>query len=187
MKRAFVAVALLFVAANVAAQTWRIESAKSKIEFSLRHMMVSKAKGQFGAFSGTVTGNPNDPTNARIDINIDPSSINTGNAERDADLRSANFFEVAKYPTVTFRSKRIARAGAGLTVTGDLTMHGVTKEVKLDVESFTVTAPNRVHALAKTKINRKDFGITWNKALDGGGVTLGDDVNLTITAQFVRE
>lgn len=169
------------------AQTWKIEPARSTIGFTVRHMVVSKAKGTFGNFSGTVTGNPADPTHARIEITIDPASINTSNSDRDADLRSANFFDVAKYPTVVFRSKRISRNGAGLTVLGDLTMHGVTKEVTLDVDKFALAGANRVQATAKTKINRKDFGITWNKTLDGGGVTLGDDVNIQLSVEFARQ
>ena len=187
MRRALAALGFFFLAASAGAQTWKIEAHRSTIGFTVRHMVVSKARGSFGNFSGTITGNPADPTNARIEITIDPGSINTGNTDRDDDLRSNNFFDVAKYPTIVFRSKRIARAGSGLTIVGDLTMHGVTKEVTLDVDRFAATAANRVEATAKTKINRKDFGITWNKTLDGGGLAVSDDVSVQISAVFVRQ
>lgn len=186
MKRAFAVLAFL-ITASATAQTWKIEAHRSAIGFTVRHMVVSKAKGSFGNFSGTVTGNPADPVSAKIEITIDPASINTGNTDRDADLRSSNFFDAAKYPTIVFRSTRIARAGAGLTIAGDLTMHGVTKEVTLEVDRFEVVAPNRVQATAKTKINRKHFGITWNKTLDGGGLAVSDDVSVQISAEFVRQ
>jgi polyisoprenoid-binding protein YceI len=178
---------LLFVAASAAAQTWRIDPQRSSIGFTIRHMVVSKAKGTFRKFTGTATGDPANPTAATLEITIDAASIDTGNADRDKDLRSDNFFDVAKYPAIVFRSKRIVRQGGGLAIVGDLTMHGVTKEVTLAVDRFAAAGANRVQASAKTKINRKDFGITWNRALDGGGVALSDDASVVINVEFVRQ
>lgn len=177
---------VFFVAASAAAQTWRIDPQKSTIGFTIRHMVVSKAKGSFRKFTGTATGDPANPTAATLQITIDAASIDTANADRDKDLRSDNFFDVAKYPTIVFRSKRIVRAGDGLKIVGDLTMHGVTKEVTLDVDRFAAVSANRVQATAKTRINRKDFGITWNKTLDGGGLALADDASVVINVELVR-
>ena len=180
------AFALLFVATSAVAQTWRIDPQKSSVGFTIRHMVVSKAKGSFRKFSGTVSGDPRNPAAASMEITIDAASIDTGNADRDKDLRSDNFFDVAKYPTIVFKSKRIAKQGDGLSIVGDLTMHGITKEVTLAVDRFSAVSANRIQATAKTKINRKDFGITWNKTLDGGGLALADDASVVISVELVR-
>lgn len=188
MRRAAFALLLPLLVPSIAAaqSTWKLDPSRSSIGFTVRHMVVSKAKGTFRKFSGVVVGDPATPDTARVEITIDAASIDTGNADRDGDLRSANFFEVAKYPTIVFRSKRIARSGAGLTLIGDLTMHGVTREVTLNVDRFALVGPDRVNATAKARVNRKDFGIVWNKALDGGGVAVADDVNIQIAADFVK-
>jgi polyisoprenoid-binding protein YceI len=183
--RKLIAVLLFVVPLALNAQTWKLDAAHSSVGFSVRHMVVSKAKGTFRKFSGSATGDPANPAAAQVEITIDAASIDTGNADRDNDLRSENFFEVAKYPTIVFRSKRVARSGGGLTIVGDLTMHGVTKEVTLDVDRFTA-AGNKVQTTATAKINRKDFGIIWNRALDGGGVAVADEVSVQINAEFVR-
>lgn len=192
MKRASIAAAFFLIAIGVAfgdqPATWEIDPAHSTIGFTIRHMVVSKAKGSFGKFSGFVVGDPNDPTAARVDVKIDAASINTENADRDRDLRSPNFFDVEKYPAITFKSKRIAKAADGaLSLVGDLTMHGVTKEVALDVDQFGPAGRDRMRAMAKTKLNRKDFGIIWNKMLDGGGVAVADEVNIQIAVELVKK
>ncbi|HEY0787143.1 MAG TPA: YceI family protein [Thermoanaerobaculia bacterium] len=170
---------------------WTIDSAHSSAEFAVRHMMVAKVKGRFGKISGTVTGDLAKPETAAVDVTIDATSINTDNENRDKHLRSADFFEVETYPTITFKSKKIVKAGDGLRMTGDLTIRGVTKEVVLDVEG--PVAPVKVRdgfrsaASATTRINRKEWGLTWNRALEAGGVTVSDDVDIEIEVEMARK
>lgn len=167
--------------------TWDIDPARSKVEFTIRHMVVSKATGFFHKFGGVVVGDPNDPGAARIEVTIDPASIDTRNSDRDRDLRSPNFFDVEKYPTILFTSKRIDKAADGtMTITGDLAMHGVTKEVILAVDQFGGAGPGRMRVSAKCRLNRKDFGIVWNKTLDGGGLALADEANIRIAVELVK-
>jgi polyisoprenoid-binding protein YceI len=175
------------------AATWELDPVHSSIAFSIRHMMISSVRGQFRTFSGTATGDPSKPADATIEATIDAASIDTGNEKRDTDLKSPNFFDVEKFPKITFKSKKIESAGPGKAkVTGDLTMHGVTKEVVLDVEGPTAPIKDpmgntKAGAHATTKINRKDFGITWNKAMDGGGIMVGDDVDVTIDVEAAKK
>jgi polyisoprenoid-binding protein YceI len=156
-------------------------------------MMVSNVRGQFKKFSATVKANERDLTESTIEATIDAASIDTGNTKRDDHLRSADFFDVAKYPTITFKSRKITPNGEGKwKVAGDLTMHGVTKEVVLDVEGPTpqVKDPQgnvRAGASVTTKISRKDFDITWSKVMEGGGLVLGDDVSVTIDVEGVKK
>ncbi len=199
MKRAFsVVVALVVLSVPLTAQSpaaeqpvWTIDPAHSSAEFSVRHLMVSKVKGRFGKVSGTITGDLAKPETAAVDVTIDATSINTDNESRDKHLKSADFFEVETYPTITFKSKKIVKAGNGLRMTGDLTMHGVTKEVVLDVEG--PVAPVKVRdsfrsaASATTRIDRKDWGLTWNRALEAGGVTVSDDVAIEIEVEMMRK
>lgn len=183
----------LALAAPAFAQTatWTIDPSHSSAEFSVRHMMVSKVKGRFGKVSGTVTGDLARPATAVVDVTIDASSINTDNADRDNHLRSADFFEVEKYPTITFKSTKIEKAGNGWRMTGDLTMHGVTKQVELAVEG--PVAPIRAGktlrsgASASTRVNRKDFGLNWSRALETGGVVVGDEVDISIEVQLIQK
>jgi len=189
MRRTFVFFVVLATTAVVFADgaTWDIDQARSKIEFTIRHMVVSKANGSFHKFSGAVVGDPNDPAAAGIEVTIDPASIDTGNADRDRDLRSPNFFDVEKYTTILFKSKRIDKAADGaLTITGELVMHGVTKEVILTVDQFAGAGPGRMRVTAKSRLNRKDFGIVWNKTLDGGGIAVADEVNIRIAVELVK-
>lgn len=171
--------------------TWVIDGAHSSAGFSVRHMMVSKVRGSFDKVSGTVTGDLSNPASAQVDVTIDASSINTGNAKRDDHLRSADFFETDKYPAITFKSKKIEKGGDGFRMTGDLTMHGVTKEVVLHVDApaspIQVGQAWRSGASATTRVNRKDFGLTWNRALEVGGVTVGDDVEIFIDVELIRK
>lgn len=171
--------------------TWMIDSSHSTAEFSVRHMMVSKVKGRFGKVSGTVTGDLAKPATAVVDVTIDASSINTDNTDRDNHLRSADFFEVEKYPTITFKSTKIEKAGNGWRMTGNLTMHGVTKQVELAVEGpaapIKAGKALRSGASASTRVNRKDFGLNWSRALETGGVVVGDEVDIHIEVELIQK
>jgi polyisoprenoid-binding protein YceI len=187
-----IAVALLAPAAGRAA-TWELDPAHSTIGFAIRHMMISSVRGQFRTFTGKATGDPKTPDKAQIEATIDVASIDTANAKRDEHLKTAEFFDVAKFPTMTFKSKSIVPAGPGKAkVTGDLTLHGVTKEVVLEVEGPTDVIKDpmgntRAGAHATTKINRKDFGIVYDKTIDGGGLMVGNEVEITIDVEAVQK
>lgn len=176
-----------------AESAWEIDPAHSSVQFSVRHMMVSNVRGAFTKVAGTVRGDENDPTHATVEATIDTSSIDTREAKRDEHLRSPDFLDVAKYSTMTFRSKKIAKVGDGrYDVTGDLTLHGVTKPVVLTVEgpSGVIKDPmgaEKAGASVTAKINRKDFGIAWQKTLDGGGLMIGEDVAITIEIEAVKK
>ncbi|HWJ40034.1 MAG TPA: YceI family protein [Candidatus Limnocylindrales bacterium] len=185
----------MFVALPVLAHadTWQIDPAHTNVEFSVRHMMISNVKGQFQKTSGTVDVNGKDPTSAKIDATIDATSINTRVDKRDAHLKSPAFLDVDKFPTITFKSTKVEADGTGKwKVTGDLTLHGVTKPVVLDVESTgtPVTDPmgnTRTGASATTKISRKDFGLTWNQPLETGGVMVGDEVAISVDVEAIKK
>jgi len=190
MPRRLAALAVcLLAAAPVAAATWNIDPAHTTVQFAVRHMMVSNVRGELGKVAGSVEGDPADPTAAKLTVSIDASSIDTRNEKRDAHLRSPDFLDVAKYPTITFTSKKITPAGRGAyKVTGDLTLHGVTKEIVLDVTDVTppITDPmgsRRAGAHATTTIDRGAFGITWSKSLDGGGVVVGNEVQIMVDVE----
>jgi polyisoprenoid-binding protein YceI len=174
------------------AATWNIDPDHSNVGFKVRHLMVSNVKGNFEKFTGTVDINEKDITKSKIDVSIDTASINTNVQKRDEHLRSADFFEVTKYPAMTFVSKKVAKAGKGkLKVTGDLTLHGISKEVVLDVEGPAKESKDpwgnmRSGAVASTKINRKDFGLTWNKALETGGVVVGEEVTINLEVELIK-
>lgn len=185
--------AFLIVAPTlVLAATWNIDPEHTSVEFKVRHLMVSNVKGVFGKVSGVVNVDERDITKSKVTATIDTTSIDTGVVKRDEHLRSADFLEVAKYPTMTFVSTSVASAGAGkLKVAGDLTLHGVTRSVVLDVQgpSQEIKDPwgnSRIGATATTKINRRDFGLTWNKALETGGVVVGDEVFITIEVELIK-
>jgi polyisoprenoid-binding protein YceI len=175
------------------ADSWQIDPMHTSVEFTVRHMMISNIKGVFEKTLGTVTVEGSDPTSAKIDATIDASSIDTRVDRRDEDLKSPNFLDVAKYPTITFKSTKVEAAGEGKwKVTGDLTLHGVTKSVVLDVESSGAPIKDpfgntRAGASATTKINRKDFGLTYNKTLETGGVMVGDDVAISIDVEAIKK
>jgi len=175
------------------ADTWQIDPAHTNVEFTVRHMMISNVKGQFQKTSGTIAVNGNDATSAKIDATIDASSIDTRVERRDADLKSPNFLDVEKYPTITFKSTKVEAAGpAKWKVTGDLTLHGVTKPLVLDVEGTgaPINDPmgnTRAGASATTKIKRSDFGLTWNKVLESGGVMVGDEVAISIDVEAIKK
>ena len=186
----FLAAAAL-AAVPAAAAEFTIDGAHSGAHFTVRHMMVSNVKGDFAGVTGKIVWS-GDPKTASVDATIDATTIDTGVTKRDEHLRSADFFDVAKYPTITFKSRKVESAGAGkLKVTGDLTMHGVTKEVVLDVEGPTAEFKNPwgktvIGASASTTLKRTDFGLTWNKALEAGGVLVGEDVGVSIELELVK-
>lgn len=175
------------------ASTWTIDPDHSNVGFKVKHLMVSNVKGNFDKHSGTVDLNDKDITKSKVEVSIDTASINTNVAKRDEHLRSADFFDVAKYPAMTFVSKKVAKAGKGkLKVTGDLTLHGVTRQVVLDVEPLSRESKDpwgniRRGTIATTKIDRKDFGLTWNKGLETGGVLVGEEVIITLEIEMIRK
>jgi polyisoprenoid-binding protein YceI len=188
-----VLVVVMAVPLAASADTWQIDPTHSTVGFTVRHMTISSVRGQFDKFAGTISAKDNDPSSVSIDVTIDTASIDTRSADRDADLKSANFLDVAKYPTMTFKSKKIEAAGTGKwNIVGDLTLHGVTKEVTLAVEGPTAPIKDpwgntRAGASATTKISRKAFGLTWNKMIEAGGAVVGDEVSVSIDVEAVKK
>jgi polyisoprenoid-binding protein YceI len=174
------------------ASTWDVDPAHSTVEFSVRHMMVTTVKGQFQKVKGAVELDEKDVTKSSVEVSVDTASIDTREAKRDAHLKSADFFDAAKFPALTFKSTKVEKAGKGkLKVTGDLTMHGVTKPVVLTVDgpSASIKDPfgRTVRGVMATgKLDRKDWGMTWNKALDTGGMVVSDEVKLEINAELAE-
>jgi polyisoprenoid-binding protein YceI len=177
---------------SAATTTWNIDPVHSAVEFKVRHMMISHVKGHFTKLSGVMTLDEADITKSRVDVSIDAASIDTRDPQRDAHLKSADFFDVEKFPALAFKSTRVTRVGDGeLSVAGDLTIHGVTRPVVLAVEGPTPPAKDpwgfvRVGLSATTKINRKDFGLTWNSTLESGGILVGEEVAINLDVQFVK-
>ena len=191
-------VAFAFVAAALAmptpalASTWEIDPNHSSAHFSVKHMMVTNVRGEFSKVSGTLQLDEKDPARSSVEATIDATSVDTRNERRDGHLKSPDFFDVARYPTLTFKSRKVVRAPGGFKVTGDLTLHGVTKEVVLDLEGDAQVAKDpwgnaKIGGTATTRINRKDFGLTWNKALETGGVLVGEDVAVSIDLEFLKK
>ncbi len=182
----------LALAAGLAAQDWEIDSAHSAAQFSIRHMMVATVRGHFGKLTGVARWDPANPAAAFVQAQVDVSSIDTREPKRDAHLKSPDFFDVQKYPTMSFRSRRLSPAGAGRWILeGDLTIRGVTRPVSFEVEGLgqPVQGPGgslRTGATATARINRKDFGMTWNRVLDAGGAALGEEVTITVDVELVR-
>jgi polyisoprenoid-binding protein YceI len=171
---------------------WKIEPAHSAAEFKVKHMMISNVKGSFTGLDGELIENFADPTRSSIRATVDVSTLSTGDAQRDGHLKSADFFELEKFPTMTFKSTSVKQKGEEeYAVTGDLTLHGVTKPVTFAVEGPSAPSKDpwgntRIGLSATTKINRKDFGLTWNAALETGGILVGEDVAITLDVQFVK-
>jgi polyisoprenoid-binding protein YceI len=176
-----------------AADTWTIDTDHSSIGFTVRHMMVSNVKGTFGTFRGNAEVDEKDITKSKLSVTIDTASITTGVAKRDEHLRSADFLDTTRYPTMTYVLKKVEKSGKDrLKVYGDLTLRGVTKPVVLDVEGPTKAYKDpwgnlRRGASATATINRKDFGLVWNQVIEAGGVLVGDEVKIILEMEFIRK
>lgn len=177
---------------QIATSTWNLDPVHSVAEFKVKHMMISNVKGQFANVTGVLTLDESDPTNSTIEASIEAASVNTRDAQRDTHLKSEDFFHAERFPKLSFKSTRITRTGNGdLAVAGDLTIRGVTRNVVFTVEGPTPPAKDpwgntRLGLSATTKINRKDFGLTWNAALEAGSILVGEDVTITLDVQFVK-
>ena len=175
------------------ASSWTIDQDHSNVGFKVKHLMVSNVKGEFRSFNGTIDIDDKDVTRSKVVVNIETPSITTGVTKRDDHLKSPDFFDVAKFPVMTFVSKRVQKAGNDkLKIYGDLTLHGVTKEVALDVEGPTKAYKDpwgniKRGVSATARINRKDYGLTWNKAIESGGVVVGDDVAISLEVELLQK
>lgn len=185
-------VTALSVPSLALAAIWNIDAEHSSIGFKVRHLMVANVKGLFEKYMGTVEIDEKDITKSKVSVTIETASINTNVTKRDEHLRSADFFDVVKYPTMTFVSQKVVKAGESkLKVTGNLTLHGITREVVLDVEGPLKEIKDpwgnfRSGATATAKINRKDFGLNWNKAIETGGVVVGDEVIINLEVELIK-
>lgn len=174
----------------VASAAWVFDDGHSKALFTVKHLMVTNVTGKFSGIKGTINLDDKDITKSKVDVTLDATSVDTDNAKRDEHLRSPDFFDVKKWPTMKFISTKVEKAGDGmLKVTGNLTIRDQTKPIVLDVEGPTASVKdpwgNVKRGLSATgKIKRKDFGLTWNKSLDGGGVVVGDDVKITLEIEL---
>jgi polyisoprenoid-binding protein YceI len=172
--------------------TWNLDPAHSTAEFKVKHMMISNVKGKFTGLSGVLTRNEADHSDSSLEASIDVASLHTGDAQRDGHLKSADFFDADKFPAMTFKSTSVEKLGAGeYNVTGDLTIHGVAKPVTFAVEDVSEPSKDpwgnlRIGLSAHTKINRKDFGLSWNAALETGGLLVGEEVAITLDIQFIK-
>ncbi|AKF83324.1 Polyisoprenoid-binding protein YceI [Myxococcus fulvus] len=188
------AIALLVALPSLAfAATWDVDPAHSSAGFTVKHMMVSNVTGSFNIKQGAVNLDEKDVTKSTVEATLDAATVNTGNAKRDEHLKAPDFFDTAKFPTITFKSTKVEKAGEGkLKVTGNLTMHGVTKPVVLDVtgpsaESKDPWGNTRTGVAATTKLNRKDFGLTYNTALETGGVAVGEEVTVNLDLSLTKK
>jgi polyisoprenoid-binding protein YceI len=177
---------------NSSQTTWNLDPAHSAAEFKVKHMMISNVKGSFRALSGVLNLDEADVTGSSVEAFLPVATLSTGDEQRDGHLKSADFFDAEKFPTITFKSNEVKRTGEGeYAVTGDLTLRGVTKPVTFAVEGPSAPGKDpwgnlRIGLTATTRINRKDFGLTWNSALEAGGVLVGDEVGLTLDVQFIK-
>ncbi len=185
------AAAMLVAGSVLAADSYQIDPVHSNIGFSVRHMVISNVKGNFTDFSGTILYDDKDISKSSVNVTIKTTSINTGNQYRDNDLKSGNFFEAEKYPEITFQSTKIDKAVEGFDLIGNLTMRGVTKEVKIPFNVLgTVKDPygnTRLGAEGTLTINRQDYGISFNKALDNGGLVVGNEVKIDLNIEAVNK
>jgi polyisoprenoid-binding protein YceI len=189
------AVLLLSTAHRALAQpaVWTIDPGHSAAHFSVRHMVVSNVRGEFAGPVGTVTFDPKDLSTLKVDATIDARTVNTRNADRDKDLRGGWFFDVGKYPKITFKSRSVSVDAPGrFRVLGDLTIHGVTKPVTLAVEGPSqeikdIWGTFRIGATATTRVDRREFGLVYNRMLEGGGAVVGDEVSITIDLEMTRK
>lgn len=187
------AIVALALPAIASASSWNIDPDHSNVGFKVKHMMVSNVRGSFDKYTGTLELNDKDITKSKVQVSIHTDSVNTNAAKRDEHLRSADFFDATKFPTMTFVSTKVAKAGTDkLKVTGYLTLHGVTKEVVLLVEGPSKESKDpwgniRRGVTGTTTINRKDFGLVWNAALETGGVAVGEEVTITLDIELIKK
>jgi len=185
--------AVLSLSAVAATSTWQLDPVHSSAQFSVRHLAISTVRGAFSKVTGTVILDESDITKSTVNVSIDVATVDTREPDRDNDLRSDHFFDVAKYPTITFKSKKVEQVSPGkLKVTGDLTIHGVIKEVVLEVDGPTAPIKDpwgnqRAAVNATTKINRQDFGMKFNIPMDNGGLAVGNDISITIDVEMVKQ
>lgn len=185
--------AMLSLPASATTSTWQLDPSHSAAQFSVRHLAISTVRGGFSSVKGTVVFDDKDVSKSSVDVTIDVNTVDTREPNRDKDLKSDHFFDVAQYPTMTFKSTKVEQAEPGkLKVTGNLTIHGVTKEVVLEVEGPTAPVKDpwgnqRTAVNATTKINRQDFGVKWNATMDNGGVVVGDEVSINIDAEMIAK
>jgi polyisoprenoid-binding protein YceI len=178
---------------SAANATWQIDPQHSSAQFAVRHLGLSTVRGAFSKLSGTMMLDDQDITKSSVEVSIDVNTVDTREPDRDKDLRSERFFDVAHFPAMTFKSKKVEQIAPGkLRVTGDLTIRGTTKEVVLDVDGPTAAVKDpwgnqRVAVTATTKVNRQDYGVKWNAKLDNGGVVVGDEVNITIDVELIQK
>ena len=191
MNKSWILVAALVLTSPLAAQQFDIDTSHSHIGFGVRHLTVSTVRGQFNEFDADLTYDAEAPSNSSVQVTIDAASIDTGEQRRDDHLRSEDFFDVASHPQITFVSTSIAEAEGGFEVTGDLTIRGTTREVVLPVE---VGGPitdsmgrQRLGVSGQLKIDRNDYGVAWSRAMEGGGLVVGNDVKITIEAELVYD
>jgi polyisoprenoid-binding protein YceI len=179
-------------ATSAAVTTWKIDPVHSSAEFKVKHMMVSNIKGSIQGMTGDLTEHATDASLSSIDATLDASTVNTGLADRDAHLKAADFLDTEKYPKITFKSTKVEKKGSEeYAVTGNLTIHGVTKPVTLTVEGPSAPQKDpygntRIGLSATTKINRRDYGLSYNGLLEAGGLVVGDEVHITLDVEFIK-
>ena len=183
----------LSLPARAATSTWQIDPQHSSAQFAVRHLGLSTVRGAFSKLSGTMVLDDQDITKSSVEVTIDVNTVDTREPDRDKDLRSERFFDVAHFPTMTFKSKKVEQVAPGkLRLTGELTIRGTSREVTLDVDGPTAAVKDpwgnqRLAATATTKITRQDYGVKWNAKLDNGGVVVGDDVNITLDVEMIQK
>lgn len=183
---------LTVTALGALAQSYDIDSAHSGASFSVKHMMVTNVSGRFSSVKGKVVYDEKDLAKSSVEAEIDINTVNTNEPKRDGHLKSPDFFDAEKFPTMTFKSTKVYKAGGVTKVDGNLTLHGVTKPVTLTLEELSGEIKHPMGtivrgAVAKTKINRRDFGLVWNKALDSGGVMVGEEIAITLEIEASRK
>lgn len=191
MNRTLMTAVLFAFAVSASAEEYTLDGSHSSAQFSVKHLMVSNVKGEFSKVAGKVSYDEKKPEATVVEATIDATTINTREPKRDAHLKSPDFFDTEKFPAITFKSTNAWKQGSTVMVKGDLTMHGVTKPVVLTLDGPTPEVKDpwgnfRRGATATTKINRSDFGLTWNKALEAGGVVVGEEVTITIDVEAMR-
>jgi polyisoprenoid-binding protein YceI len=196
MKKYFVvllACLALAIPAIAGAATYQLDPVHSSIQFKIRHLTVSNVTGTFNKIKGSATMEGEDPATLKVQVAIEASSVDTGNEKRDQHLKTPDFLDVAKYPTITFVSKKVVKGDPGkMKITGDLTIHGVTREITVDLEGPTSEVKDpwggfRRGATGTARIDRRDFGITWNTALDSGGMLVGNEVTIYVEVEWVKK